>query len=89
MLSEPSVANMPVRVLVRSLEEFITSCSASKDSNVSARLKDAQKVILTFIGVVTTDKFETWELLSEACKGGTPVQIGQMPIDVLTPAHPV
>ena len=49
VLSEPSVANMPVRVLVHSLEEFIASCSASKDSNVSVRLKDAQKVILTFL----------------------------------------
>ena len=88
VLSEPSVANMTVRVLVHSLEEFIASCSASKDSNVSVRLKDAQKVILTFIGVVTTDKFETWELLSEACKGRTPVQIGQMPTDVLTSTHP-
>ena len=88
VLSEPSVANMPVRVRVHSLEEFIASCSASKDSNVSARLTDAQKDILTFIGAVTTDKFETWELLSEACKGGTPIQIGQMLADVLTPTHP-
>ena len=88
MLSEPLVANMPVRVLVRSLEEFIASCLASKDSKVTARLPDAQKDILTFIGVVTTDKFEAWELLSEVCKGRTPVHIGQMPTDVLTPTHP-
>ena len=54
VLSEPSVANLPVRVLVHSLEEFIASCSASKDSNVSARLPDEQKDILTFIGAVTT-----------------------------------
>ena len=35
-------------LLLYSLEEFIASCSASKDSNVSARLPDAQKDILTF-----------------------------------------
>ena len=44
--------------------------------------------ILTFVGAVTTNKFETWDLISEACKGEKPVQIGQIPTDVLTPTRP-
>ena len=88
VISEPSVATMPVRLLVHGLEQFFESCTTSEDANVAARLPDAQKHILTFIGAVTTDKFETWDLISEACKGGKPVQIGQMPTDVLTPTRP-
>ena len=88
VISEPSVANMPVRLLVHGLEHFFESCTTSKDANVSARLPDTQKHILTFVGAVTTNKFETWDLISEACKGEKPVQIGQIPTDVLTPTRP-
>ena len=59
VISEPSVATMPVRLLVHGLEQFFESCTTSEDANVAARLPDAQKHILTFIGAVTTDKFET------------------------------
>ena len=44
VLSEPLVANMPVRVLVHSLEEFIASCSASKDSTFLLDLKMCKRL---------------------------------------------
>ena len=88
MLSEPSVANMSVHVLVNKLQDFISTCLNSCDPDVAARLPDAQREILTFVGKVTDDKFDTWKLLSEACKRGTPGEIGLMSTNVLTPNHP-
>ena len=72
MLSEPSVANMSVHVFVNKLEDFIAVCLDSSDSDVSVRLPDAQREMLIFVGKVTGNKFDTWKLLSELCKQGTP-----------------
>ena len=43
---------------------------------------------MTFVDKVTDDKFDTWKLLSEACKQGIPGEADSMSTDVLTPNHP-
>ena len=88
MLSEPSVANMSVRVLVNKFEDFGTTCLKSSDADVADGLQDAQRETLTFVGKVTDKKIDTWKLLSDACKRGASGEIGRMSTNMLTPTHP-
>ena len=77
-----------MHVLINKLEDFISTCLNSCDPDVAARLPDAQREILTFVGKVTDDKFDTWKLLSEACKRGIPGEADSILTSVLTPNHP-
>ena len=88
MLREPLVANTSVRVLINKLEGFITTCLKSSDEDVIVGLPDTQREILTYVTKVTGVKFDTWKLLSEACKQGTPQQIGLISTNVLAPTRP-
>ena len=88
MWNEPWVANMSVRVLVNKFEDFSTTCLKSSDLDVADGLPDAQREILTFVSKNTSYKFDTWKLLSEACKRGAPGEIGLMSTNVLAPTRP-
>ena len=88
ILSEPLVANLSVHVLVNKLEDFIATCLNGCDPDVNVKLPDAQREILTFVDKVTGNKFDTWKLLSEACKRGIPGEADSMSTNVLTPNHP-
>ena len=73
---------------IRYVQEFITTCLKSSDEDVIVGLPHAQREILTYVTKVTSVKFNTWKLLLEACKQGTPQQIGLIPTNVLAPTRP-
>ena len=73
---------------IRYVQEFITTCFKSSDEDVIVGLPHAQMEILTYVTKVIGVKFDTWKLLSEACKQGTPRQIGLISTNALAPTRP-
>ena len=66
--SPPIVVVPPaVMALVKSVEEFMLACVNSSDAAVSDKLPDTQNNIVQFINKTTTEEFDSWNSLSEAC----------------------